>query len=199
MDNICLISFAKKNSVRFPGKNYINLLNKPLIQYTFDTMKYIINNSEKKIKSFLITSCENCKKIAEKNNISVIFQDESLDTGDIGLNQRAHNIINSDFYILLQPTNPIRNNAKILEWVNFCTKKKVKTAYSVYKKEMNFIENGNFYYYDYSQLSQNCIKDNNSLLFIDDYYFDIDTKEDLIKTERFLNENKDYCGTMLQS
>ena len=191
MDNLSVICFARKNSKRFPGKNIHPLNGKPLIQYTIDTMLYMRKFTF--CKTVVFTDFKECYQIAKDNGILCIIDQEKCNYDDMRLHYWAHGLFNTPNYVLLQATNPIRNNHKIMEWTNFCINEShLDSAFSVYKTSPgNYVMNGNFYYYNYKQLLNKSIYDNNSLIFQDDYFFDIDTKEDLIKTEEFLkNANK---------
>ena len=190
MNNLALICFARKNSTRFPGKNVYPLNGKPLIQYTIDTMKFIRDRLFCKVVIF--TDFEKCFNIAVNNKILCIVNEEKCNYDDMRLHEWAADFFISDNFILLQPTNPIRDNDKILEWTSFCLENNVASAFSAYRESpLSYKMNGNFYFYNKKQLSKEKIYDEKSIIFQDKYFFDIDTKKDLLKTEEYLkNENK---------
>jgi CMP-N-acetylneuraminic acid synthetase len=191
MHDLSIISFARMNSKRFPGKNIHPLNGKPLIQYTIDTMKYIRKLAY--CKPVIFTDSKEIFNIAKENQILCIYDTEKCNYDDMRLHYWAHDVLLTSNFCLLQPTNPIRNNNKIMSWIEQCSKNNYKSAFSVYQKEPgHFVMNGSFFYYSIDMLKKENkrIYDNNSMIFIDDYYFDIDTKEDLIKTEEFIKNEK---------
>jgi CMP-N-acetylneuraminic acid synthetase len=186
---LMIISCAKENSKRLPGKNWMILNGKPLIQYTIDTMKYIEKNID--CKCCIVTDSKECRRIAEYNNISVLW-DTMVGKG-MEFNRWVHEQLKADDYVLLQPTNPRRNNYKILEWTKHCISGDNKSAFSVYKKDrLNYIMNGNFFYYYWTQLINDDLVDTDSIMFQDDVLLDIDTEEDFEKA-REIYENKNNC------
>jgi CMP-N-acetylneuraminic acid synthetase len=190
---LTIISCAKQNSKRLPGKNWKILNGKPLIQYTIDTMKYLQENL--KCKYCVITDSYNCATIARENDIPVLW-DNMTDKG-MDFNRWIHDKLKADDYVLLQPTNPLRNNYKILQWIEYCINNNVRSAFSAYRKDrLNFVMNGNFFYYYFSQLSNDDLVDINSIIFQDDVMLDIDTIEDFEKA-RAIYENKNNSGILL--
>lgn len=188
---LAIITCAKENSKRLPGKNYKLLNGKPLIQYTLETMQFVKNNSDEKIRLYTITDSKQCAKISQDAGVSYIW-DEMVDKG-MDFNRWVHEKIKSDHYVILQPTNPLRNRFKILEWCEFCIKNTVNSAFSVYKKDRkNYEMNGNFFYYYYTQLNRDDLIDENSIIFPDMYFLDIDTAADWEKA-RQIYENKNNC------
>ena len=184
---LAIISFARKDSKRLPGKNMKILNKKPLIDYTLKTMKYLKQNID--CKTVVLTDMLECKDYCEENDINVIWRDHPKSWDDTRLNKWAHEKIKADKYLLLQPTNPLRDNRKILQWLEFCMRSNVKSAFSVYKKNrLNYEMNGNYFYYHYTQLKEPDLVDENSLVLIDKYKLDINTKEDFEKA-RAIYEN----------
>jgi CMP-N-acetylneuraminic acid synthetase len=183
---LTIICCAKQNSKRLPGKNWKQLAGKPLIQYTLDTMLYLSENL--KVNLCVVTDSDICVEIATKNKIPVLW-DKMTDKG-MDFNRWIHDQIKSDSYVLLQPTNPLRNNYKIYKWIEHCLDKKVKSAFSVYRKDrLNYVMNGNYFYYHYTQLEKSDLVDINSIIFQDEMMLDINTKEDFFKAKE-MYENK---------
>lgn len=177
---LTILCCAKENSKRLPGKNWMQLNGKPLIQYTFETMTYL--RRELKLDCVVVTDSQICADLAKENDIPVLI-DVMVDKG-MKFNRWVHSKINADSYVILQPTNPLRDNKKVLKWINYCILNKISSGFSVYRKDrLNYVMNGNFFYYHHSQLYCQDLVDSNSAIFQDDRMLDINTKEDFEKAK----------------
>jgi len=186
-----VISFARKDSTRFPKKNMEKLNGFPLIWYTIETMKYIQLNLN--LDCYILTDWHELETISTVNNIKTIWRDHPKEWDDIRLNKWAHEKIGADNYVLLQPTNPLRNNKKICDWIMQSWMCDTLSSFSAYRKNRKEYEmNGAFFYYHKDMLDGSDLVDEESVMFIDTQNIDIDTKEDFEKAEgimRSINGN----------
>ena len=130
---ICLI-LARKGSKRVKNKNITKINNKPLIQYTIDSIIKVMP----KENIYISTNDKNIVKIAQKNNINFIRRPENLCRDDsksedgilhaLKLIEKKHENV-----IFLQPTSPLRDSEDIINCINKYEKKKLDSIFSVYK------------------------------------------------------------------
>lgn len=194
---LAIISFAREGSKRLPGKNTMLLNGKPLIWYTLQIMKYleVREGYFTKLKEYniceyyVLADYKECKKICKKEKIKVIWRDHPKEWDDNRLNQWAHDKIQADAYLLLQPTSPFRKNYLILEWLRLCIRNYIQSAYAIKQIDKTFIRAGSFFYYTKEQLATGKLNDENSLVFIDNNDIDIDTIEDFKKAEEYAKQN----------
>lgn len=171
-----VISFAKKESVRFPGKNMALLDGVPLFEYTARLMGML------PFKGFVLTDWEELAKLAINYNLHVIpLPRYIVESDDIRLNYFAHRMIQADEYILLQPTQPIRDYDDIMNMYQEAKAAGCQSAYT--------IDNGDFYYYTKEQLYTGALIDSNSKLLRPITDIDIDTPEDLERAKEYIKES----------
>lgn len=184
---LTILCCAKKKSKRLPGKNTKLLNGIPLIEYTFKQMKYLEEHIECEL--LLVTDSEECEEIADKYNINSLLERKIID--GIDFNRWIHKNIKSSEYVILQPTNPLRDIKKIIEWIHICKMVGIKSAYSAVKIDrLNNRMDGNFFYYQSFQLLEDDLIDENSIVFLENIFCDIDTIEDFEKAEEILCEQK---------
>lgn len=127
-DNIIFLVTARGGSKRLPNKNMKILNNKPLIFWTFNTIKKTYKNA----KIFISTDSKKIAKFSKKMNINVPFirpqsisKDKSSSLSVINhflkwMKKKEKKL--PEFLVLLQPTSPFRSSKTIKE----CTKKLLK-------------------------------------------------------------------------
>ncbi len=154
---------ARGGSKRVPGKNIKELGGKPLIQYTIDTAREILED-----KNIIVsTDSDLIKTTVENYGLEVPFiRPEELATDESGTQEVLLHALNflegkghfAETLILLQPTSPFRNASHIKEALELYDKdldmvvsvKETKSnPYSILKEEnsQGFLENsknGNF-------------------------------------------------------
>lgn len=180
---IAAISCARMASTRFPGKCLALLNGKPLLQYTIDFAKEI------NIPLYIWTRDIEIMEYV-KDKCPIIYEPEHLyDTKEDTTREKmafANKIIEADAIILLQPTQPIREKEKILKFINDCQVDWSDNIYA-YSGEQDEPD-GLIYWYSKKYLELG--KDNYTLYGPPRIYFDIDTKEDLERCEKWLQERK---------
>jgi CMP-N-acetylneuraminic acid synthetase len=186
---LAVICFARKGSKRVPYKNMKELNGKPLIEYTLRTMKYLQDNFD--CHCYILTDWEEILEKSREYNIATIWRNHPSYWDDIRLNIWAHEQIKAEQYVLLQPTNPNRNVEKIIKWIKICLENKYTSAFSAKKiNRINYKMNGNFYFYNKSQLLEKDLVDYNSRIFIEESkIIDLDTYKDWEEAEKYY-ENK---------
>jgi CMP-N-acetylneuraminic acid synthetase len=182
---LAVICFARKGSIRIPEKNMKLLHDTPLIEYTLKTMKYIFNKLN--CPCYILTDWNKISEKSKEYDIETIWRGHPKEWDDIKLNIWAHEKINADYYVLLQPTNPNRNNEQILRWIGACLKNNYKSAFSATRQNRNtYIMNGNFYFYDKNQLLKSDLIDDESRIFIEENkIIDLDTLKDWEEAEAY--------------
>jgi CMP-N,N'-diacetyllegionaminic acid synthase len=118
MKTIALIP-ARAGSKGIVGKNIVNILGKPLIEYSIE-----VALESKCIDEVWVSSdSEDILKVASQyQEINIHRRSSSLATDTSSINETIFEILNltkqCDLFVLLQPTSPIRDSSNIDEAVN---------------------------------------------------------------------------------
>jgi CMP-N-acetylneuraminic acid synthetase len=140
---ITLVSLARKNSKRIPGKNYKNFCGKPLIDYTLNIMYKLKMNScvmtdYQDIKDWIIEKYY-LEKRYEEINIINMPEKYAQDKHDLmGSLKHIHKEMKSDIYVLLQPTSPIRDIRIIRKAIRDFQKSDKLTGFSAYQVPIKY-------------------------------------------------------------
>lgn len=125
---------ARHGSKRIPLKNLVKIKNKPLIDYSIETLKKSI------IKDFYINT--DSKKIAahaKKRNCKVYFRKKHL-ANDLAksddFNYDFMKNIESDICVMINPVCPLLKFEEINKMINFFIKKKLDTLISAEETQM---------------------------------------------------------------
>ena len=200
---ILALVLAKKNSKRLKNKNIYKLGNKPLITWTFDTLK------KKNIKSLftdILVSTDSSLiiKISKKYNFLTPWirpkklskQITSSESSALhALEWYEKNIRKVDALFLFQPTSPFRSQKKILAAVKILSKNNNKQIVSVcskktYKFKKNDI-NGSIYLTPVSILKKFKTFKKKGYIPLKTYRpsenIDIDTLEDMVFAENIID------------
>ena len=124
---------ARKGSQDLKNKNLINLKNKKLIEYTFEKVKNI------KILKFILSDHLKIKKIAEKFGFITEYNRPKNTSGSkVSLvktllhffkwSKKKYHI---DYFIILQPTSPLRSKIDILRSIKKVNKNKLTSLFSI--------------------------------------------------------------------
>ena len=122
---------ARSGSKRLPGKNILNLAEKPLIYWT---IKAGLNS--KYIDKVIVTSDNDAiLQISKKFGANIIKRPDHL-ANDIAstfdtIKHTIENINKYDYIVLLQPTSPLRNENHIDKAIDFLELKKANAVVSV--------------------------------------------------------------------
>lgn len=118
---------ARGGSKGIPGKNLIELNNKPLIKYTLDTVNHLKKHTEHEWIPFVSTDDEKIASYCAHHGMDMTYRrpkklarDNSLIIDGIrdALKWLQNNKdLQPDAVLLLQPTTPIRNENSIIEAV----------------------------------------------------------------------------------
>lgn len=213
MDKISIVILARKNSKRIPFKNMKLFCGKPLIHYTLETaIKFdypvFLFTDYKELKEYVN---DNFKTVKVIEGLPKFFEDKHI------LNECLlyyKDIIDSKYYILLQPTSPIRDFEMLKSYVELFLKSDKDAGYTVYKmpvknyyinnngitpvnfnqedrtysdveKKDLYFENGAFYIFRNYCLHFNHILSGKSMAFVDKYGFDLDHPIQWIQAENF--------------
>ena len=214
---------ARANSKRLPGKNMRVLGNKPLIQYSIDfALNYFsadsiwVNSEDQHIIEF--AKQKGIRTLLRPDDLATDYT-STVDVLKFQANYFKEQNIACDAIILLQPTNPFRENNLLKEAIEKFqeSKRNSLATFSISEKKLGKIENGFFIPTNYipGQRSQDLEKlyFENGLLYItkvdsilegkiitDDVYplvcntqesaVDIDNIEDFTYAESLLKFNK---------
>lgn len=176
---IALLTGAKDQSYRLPGKNYKKLLGKELCRYTFEFV------SRLPYQYYLFTDSDRLIEIAKEYKINIIKSD-MIGKGILE-NRMVHEIIKADKYFCFSITSPIRDMKNIQKNISLCLLNDFDSAYSVSLK--NLLEprpTGSMFYWSSKQLEKLDIRDENSICLPDKYDFDIDEIEEFNRVKTFL-------------
>jgi len=125
---------ARAGSKGLINKNIYALNKKPLISFTFNSIK-----SSKLIKSYVLTDSKRIKKISKKYNINSEYnRPKSVSRNKTSMHDTLHNFykwtqskkIIFDYMVVLQPTSPLRSYLDINKSINLIKNKKYKGLFS---------------------------------------------------------------------
>jgi len=208
---------ARKGSKRIRNKNIIKVLKKPLILWTINYAKKILN----KDCDLVVTSdCKKIKKICFKENIFFIDRPKKISRDHSSMNDvifHAYNKLKYEYkyIILLQPTSPLRKLDLVKKSIKILDSKKTFDSlvhlakdFSFSGKVINdswipdfkknqmlqniknkFLSTGNIFVYR-SHLYKDKIKNPKKTygLISNEKWVDIDNHEDLIKLNFYLKK-----------
>lgn len=130
---------ARSGSKGLPGKNSLNLLGKPLVQYAFDA-----GIKSQYIDDVVLTSdCSICHKIASESGIKTIFRPNELAGDAVPSADVIEHVISDlkikeieyDLFILLEPTSPLRDFQDVDSALKLMMKSKFQAMVSVCEAE----------------------------------------------------------------
>ncbi len=134
LEDFAFIVPARKNSKGIRNKNLIKYKNKSLIEHTFK----ILNSINIKNK-FVLTDSSKIKKIASKYSINFDYKRPNKLSGD--KTELVDNLVHFDkylskyhsfkYYVILQPTSPLRTKNDLLESIKIFNKKAFESLFSV--------------------------------------------------------------------
>jgi len=179
---IALLTGAKDQSYRLPGKNYKKLLGKELCRYTFEFVNKL------PYQYYLFTDSERLIDIAKEYKINII-KSNMIGQGILE-NRKVHEIIKADKYFCFSIPSPIRDIKNIQKNMALCLLNDFNSAYSVNLN--NLLQpkpTGSMFYWSSKQLEKFDIRDNESICLPDTYDFDIDTIDEFNRVKRFLRRN----------
>lgn len=193
---IAAISCARMDSKRFPGKCLAMLNGKPLLQYTIDFAREI------DIPLYIWTRDIEIMEYV-KDKCPIIYEPEELyDTKEDTTREKmafANKIIGANYIVLLQPTQPIRNAEQVTRFIENTKRHAEGSNIYAYTCDMDTVPpkpDGIAYLYTWQYLINRSKGDayfNPYVLchrYEYDQYFDIDTKEDLERCEKWLQARK---------
>lgn len=138
MTKFCAIIPARQGSTRIKNKNLKNINGKPLIYWTIKEAK-----KSKYLNSIIVsTDSKSIKKFCLKNKVNVPFlRPKKLSNEKSSMHsvlKHAHNYLKNndqhfDFYVLLQPTSPLRTVEDIDSACKIIDKKNFDSLVSVVK------------------------------------------------------------------
>ena len=126
---------ARKGSKSIKNKNIIKINRKPLIEYTFiQIKKSLLKNS------FVLTDSAQIKKIANSYNINTNYnRPKKLSSDKTSLKENLihfsnwlkENSIEYDYFLILQPTSPLRSYKDINSVIKILNNKKPESLFSI--------------------------------------------------------------------
>lgn len=179
---IIAVTCARMNSTRFPGKCLYPLAGKPLLQWTIDFAKEI------NIPLYTFTRDQ---KIIDyvKDKTPIIYEpEELLDTpynSTYEKMQYVNKILDADYVILLQPTQPVRDK----DHIKICIDTVVDSNVGYGHTSNYFVDDGSFYIFAKKYLDDSDQRDCVELI---GYHptFDINTLDELKECEEWLQKQK---------
>ncbi len=131
---------ARKNSIRFPGKNFALFLGKPLFMHSVNFAK-----KSKYISEYFVTTNDNViVEFCKKNDVPYIIRPEeycsSKASSSLFIKHFLMYLSNNHFtfpdaLLVLQPTNPIRNNYILEQIIDLFKREKGDCVFTVVKSE----------------------------------------------------------------
>lgn len=193
MIKAAVIIMARKNSKRIPEKNYKEFCGIPLIKYTLEVAKRL------ELPVALFTDFEKIKKMCDAwyPKVMVFDQPAEIQEEHVTCKQQmawVYSILPAETYILLQPTNPIRD----FGYINYCVKDFLSQEYfdsafsavllheRVYNAETGerikydkiCMDSGNIYIFRNSFLNANDIIFGKVKIYEDKEIINLDTEDD---------------------
>ncbi|MGP1411746.1 MAG: acylneuraminate cytidylyltransferase family protein [Peptoanaerobacter stomatis] len=135
MKRIAIIP-ARAGSKRLKNKNVIDLCGKPLLAYSIEAAI----NSKLFEKIILSTDSEEYARIGQEYGVECIFRDERISDDKATTFMVIEDILTKfstklDYFVLLQPTSPLRTENHITEAVNLFEKNLANFHFLVSVKE----------------------------------------------------------------
>lgn len=195
MKKIAIIP-ARSGSKGLPNKNILNLCGKPLIAWTIEAA--IKSNCFDRV--IVSTDSEEYGEISKKYGAEVIYREENISKDNTPMYDVIESLFQKidinlyDYFVLLQPTSPLRNEKNIKEAINlFETNfKTVDTLVSVTKADkssilINKIDDDlslKYFDKDYSKYSRQNYKEYepNGAIFMSKIDFYLKNKQFFVKT-----------------
>lgn len=124
---------ARKGSQDLKNKNLIHLNNKKLIEYTFESVKNF------NILKFILSDHLKIKKIAEKFGFITDYNRPRIVSGSktslirtlLHFLEWSRKNYKIDYFVILQPTSPLRSRFDILKSIKKVKKKKLMSLFSI--------------------------------------------------------------------
>ena len=134
LEDFAFIVPARKNSKGIKNKNLVNYKKKSLIEHTFK----ILDSINKKNK-FVLTDCKKIKKIASKYSFNIDYKRPKELSGDkielvdnlIHFDEYLSKYYDFKYYVILQPTSPLRTKSNLFESLRIFNKKGFDSLFSV--------------------------------------------------------------------
>jgi CMP-2-keto-3-deoxyoctulosonic acid synthetase len=180
---IVAVSFARMDSVRFPGKCLAPLAGKPLIQHTVNFARAL------HLPLYVLTRDLDLMGYVERQCPVLYEPTEYLDTSrnqTYEMMQHCSKLLDADLFVLLQPTQPVRD----IEFVNRCLQR-VLFEHLHYTRVVGrrgenatrLTDIGLLYTFSRKHL---VYKQRVTEFVYDGSWFDIDTPDDLARCETWL-------------
>ena len=191
---------ARKGSKGIPGKNLIDLNGKPLIDYTLNTVKKLMENSKFDFYPFISSDDDKILKFCSEKGFSTDYKRPEAISGDKSILIDAiwdaldwllkiKNII-PDAVLLLQPTSPIRKKEDIENAINSVKGKNNFSVVSVTKMREHPYECVKINYNNWSYISEPVHETRGRQDYEDNFFF-IDGNFYFASTD-FLKTNKSF-------
>ena len=182
---------ARGNSSRLKNKNMKKFNGRPLIQWTIESAikcklinDILISTDSEKILKF----CKKYKSVILSRRPKKLAKKTSK-MKDVVLHEiKKNKLKNYDYFILLQPTSPLRTLETISEGIRLCYKKKLKSCVSFYRINDKFLNNFVFKKKGIKPLKKELYESKKSYCIPSgDIY--ISEVRNFIKSKSFLNKN----------
>jgi CMP-N-acetylneuraminic acid synthetase len=181
---IVAITCARMDSKRFPGKCLAMLDGKPLLQHTIDFARSI------DIPLYTFTRDQRIIDYV-KDKTPIIY--EPIELYDTPQNttyekmQYVNRILDADYVILLQPTQPVRWEMQFNLNITLFSRQE-KYNYGYYVNHQSKEPDGSLYIYSKDYLNGQDKNEFKLRHFSEEIIFDIDTPEDLKECEEWLQK-----------
>ena len=160
-DNFVFIVPARKGSKGIKNKNIVKVKKKKLIEYTLEILKKIPNK-----RKYVLSDSTLVKQIAKKYNVNTSYirtKELSKDNTKL-IDNLCHfdkfirNKIKFKYYVVLQPTSPLRKYKDIEHSIKKILKSKSESLFSISKSiehpnESIFIKNNKINYFQKKRIS----------------------------------------------
>ncbi len=154
---------ARSNSERFPGKNYVDFFGKPLFVHSTDFARCCPLIDE----YYVTTNDKNVIAICNERNIPYLERPDKYCTPTSNSSEYVDHFLKTQYLIknelpdallILQPTNPIREDLFVADMVDLYNQSKADCVFTVVKSKskMGRIVDGRFlpFNYTFEQRSQ---------------------------------------------
>ncbi len=146
---VALVTAARMNSRRYPGKCLATFRGKPLIQHTIDLavklqLPIFVHTRDVEILEYVY---ERCLVLYEPH-----FLLDAPSSSTVERMRICNSVLHADYVVLLQPTHPLRKASIVQEWIDKTVQGHYAYSRAVMAPDEQLVDSGSFYMWSAARL-----------------------------------------------